>query len=324
MRFRRQLVALWMSLLPLLAAAATPYPTRQIQIVTSSAPGGSMDVLMRLLAKRMTEEMGQPVVVLNKPGGGGLVAVNHVASMAPDGYTFLFTQMGALAISPAINGQDLSLLDRFEPVTQISTLAISLAVNASLPIHNLAELVEFAKTRGRPLHYATAGNQFSLTYLYSVLFAQQAGIAPGFVPYKLSTQALTDLVSGQIDMMFDAVIPQYPEIQAGRIRSIALFGKTRSALLPDVPTAVEQGYGQVVQGEGWYGLLAPAGTSGAIVDAVHRTLAGILQEPEVRARIGQFDMTVSGMPPAEFKAVLHADARRWAKLIRDNHIAKGE
>lgn len=315
------------ALLPLLfnaAVHAAPYPSRQIQIITPGAAGGSLDVLLRIISEPLGKSLGQPVLVMNKTGAGGLIAVNEAARARPDGYTLLFTQAGAVTISPAMNHlQALDVLRKLQPVTQVSTLSVLLTANASVPAKNLRELVKLAQTRAQHLSYATAGNQYSLTYLYSLLFSDRAGIKLLFVPYKTSTQALTDLASGQINLMFDASTAQYPEIVAGRVRPLAVFGKTRSALLPDVPTAAEQGF-DVVQGEGWYGLLAPAGTPAAIVDKINSTLLEILERPEVRARIRQLDMHVSALPPEKFKTVIEADARRWSKLIADNHIAEGK
>ncbi|OWT53779.1 Bug family tripartite tricarboxylate transporter substrate binding protein [Candidimonas nitroreducens] len=315
------------ALLPLLftaAAHAEPYPSRQIQIITPGAPGGSLDVLLRIISEPLAKSLGQPVLIMNKTGAGGLIAVNEAARARPDGYTLLFTQAGAVTISPAMNQlQALSILRKLQPVTQVSTLSVLLTANASVPAKNLRELVQLAKERTQRLSYATAGNQYSLTYLYSLLFSDRAGIKLLFVPYKTSTQALTDLASGQINLMFDASTAQYPEIVSGRVRPLAVFGKTRSALLPDVPTAAEQGF-DVVQGEGWYGLLAPAGAPAAAVHKINSALLEILERPEIRARIRQLDMHVSALPPDKFKTVIEADARRWSKLIADKHIAEGK
>lgn len=301
---------------------AQNYPTVPVQIVTGGAAGGSLDVLIRLLGVRMSEALGQSVVVVNRPGAGGLLAVQSAAASKPDGYTLLFTQMGALCISPAFQGQDMkSLIDKFEPVTQVSTLGVVMTVHAGVPARNLQEFVAYAKAQSAPVPYATPSNQNSLTYLYSVLLTQQADFRMSFVPYKLGPQALLDLSSGRLGAMFDAVTSQMSEIRNGRVRPIAMFSNVRSPLLPDVPTAAEQGFGQVTQGEGWYGLFAPAGTPRAVVERVNAVLQAVLREPEVRQRIGQLGMDVSGMSGEKFKAVVYSDAARWSKLIKDNKIA---
>jgi tripartite-type tricarboxylate transporter receptor subunit TctC len=251
-----------------------------------------------------------------------LIAANAVSRAKPDGYTLLFTQAGALTISPALDkvvGYD--ALKKFVPITQVCTLAVSLSVNANVPAKDLNELVALARSKPGSLQYASVSNQYGLPYLYSVLLSDTAKINMLFVPYAASGQSLVDLISGRIDLMFDAVAPQYPYVKAGKIRPLAIFAKNRSNLLPDVPTAAEQGF-DLVTGEGWYGLLAPLGTPAVVTTNIQDTVAEILKEEQVKESLGRLDMHISGLSGSAFEKVIAEDTDRWAKLIADHNIAK--
>ncbi|WP_373377321.1 Bug family tripartite tricarboxylate transporter substrate binding protein [Cupriavidus nantongensis] len=303
-------------------AMAADYPARVVEIVTPAGPGSSLDVLARLVSERLAARWGVPVTVKNQVGAGGLIAANTVSRAKPDGYTILFTQAGALTISPALDGiADYDALKKFAPITQVCTLAVSLSVNAAVPARNLNELVALARSKPGELRYASVSNQYGLPYLYSVLFSNMAKIKMLFVPYTSSSQSRVDLLSGRIDLMFDAVMSQYPYVKAGKIRPLAIFANHRSQLLPEVPTAAEQGF-DLISGEGWYGLLAPAGTPAAVTDSIGKTVAEILKEEKVRHSIGQLDMHITGVAGDAFAKVIQADTARWAKVIREDKIAK--
>jgi tripartite-type tricarboxylate transporter receptor subunit TctC len=196
-----------------------------------------------------------------------------------------------------------------------------LSVNANVPAKDLNELVALARSKPGSLQYASVSNQYGLPYLYSVLLSDTAKINMLFVPYAASGQSLVDLISGRIDLMFDAVAPQYPYVKAGKIRPLAIFAKNRSNLLPDVPTAAEQGF-DLVTGEGWYGLLAPLGTPAVVTTNIQDTVAEILKEEQVKESLGRLDMHISGLSGSAFEKVIAEDTDRWAKLIADHNIAK--
>ncbi len=310
---RRSVLAATVSGLPALAQPA-PF-TRPLRMVVPFPPGGPNDIIARVLATRMAALIGQPVVVDNRAGAGGVTGTDLVAKAAPDGHTVALTSAGALAIAaslvpnlPYAVGRDLA------PVTLVATVPELLAVNLRVPAATLAELVAHARANPGRLNFASSGNG-SMPHLAGEQLRFAAGLDIAHVPYRGAAPAVTDLVSGQVQMMFADIPVLLPQVRAGALRAVAIGSRERSALLPDVPTTAEAGF-PAVEAVNWYGLVAPGATPAPMIAAMQATVATALRDPDVeRALRDQGAVAVGGTPEA-FGAFIRAEAARWGEVVR--------
>ena len=293
--------------------AASGYPSKPIRMVVPFTPGGSNDIVARIIGMKIAEGWGQQVVIDNRPGAGGALGAEMVARAAPDGYTYLLTT-GSHTTNAALHPKlPYDTLKDFIPLTLIGESAgMVIGVHPSLPVKSVKELVALAKARPGQLTFGSAGNGNTL-HLAGELFKAATGVNITHVPYKSATPALNDLLGGHIDMMFASPISMAPPIKAGRLRGIAQMGTRRSHLLPELTTLNELGIRDAEIG-GWYGLYAPAKTPRDIVDRMLVEVLKALKEPEVRERISNLGADAVGMPQEDFARYIVADIEKYSKL----------
>ena len=299
-------------------AQAQAWPSKPIKIVVPFPAGGTSDVLARLFGQKMSETWGQPVVVDNKPGSSGNLGADLVAKSAPDGYTFALMDVGNLVISPALYKLPFQVEKDFAPVAMVAYSPHLLAVSSQVPANTPAELVAYAKAQKGKLNYAVAAGMGSASHLAGVMYAQRHGIQWGYVPYKGGAQAITDLIGGQVDVMFNGMVATYPHVKAGKIKLIAISSAKRNAQMPDTPTVAESLPGFLTGS--FQGLLAPAGTPKAVIDKVHAEVQRIAALPEVRERLNTLGAEPSAMSPADFGQWLKSEIPAMAKIVKDEKI----
>ena len=298
--------------------AAQAYPAKPIKIVVPFPAGGTSDVLARLIGQKLTESWGQPVVVDNKPGSSGNLGADLVAKAAPDGHTLVLMDVGNLVISPALFKLPFNVEKDFAPVAMVAYSPHLLAVSTKVPANTPAELVAYAKAQKGKLNYAVAAGMGSASHLAGVVYAQRSGFEWGYVPYKGGAQAITDLIGGQVDVMFNGMVATYPHVKAGKIKLIAISSAKRNAQMPDTPTVAESLPGFLTGS--FQGLLAPAGTPKAVIDKLHAEVQRIAALPDVRERLATLGAEPSGMSPAEFGQWLKTEIPAMAKVVKDEKI----
>src|SRR5882724_1369024 len=304
-----------------LCAHAQDYPSRPVRIVVPFAPGGPNDIIVRLIAQKLTETWGQPVVVENRPGAGGNIGTDFVAKAAPDGYTLLSVGPGSLIINPLIGKVPYDTVRDFAPVTVMARAPNALVAHPSLPARSVKELIELARSQPGKVNYGSGGNG-STPHLAGAMFAAMAGIALTHVPYKGTAPATADLIGGQVQIAFLGIPTVLPHVKSGKLRVLAVTGRSRSLELPGVSTVDEAG----VPGyelSPWYGLLAPAGVPSEIVARLAAEVTKIVRAAEIRDKLAVQGAEVAGGTPEEFTAVLQADVSTWARVIKDTGI-RGE
>jgi tripartite-type tricarboxylate transporter receptor subunit TctC len=302
------------------AQAQTPavYPTKPIKIVVPFPAGGTSDVLARIFGQKITESWGQAVVVENRPGSSGNLGADLVAKSAPDGYTLVLMDVGNLVISPALFKLPFNVTQDFAPVAMVAYSPHLLAVSSKIPANTPAELVAYAKAQKGKLNYAVAAGMGSASHLAGVTYAQRNGIEWGYVPYKGGAQAITDLVGGQVDVMFNGMVATYPHVKAGKIKLIAISGLKRNPQMPDTPTVSESLPGFLTGS--FQGLLAPAGTPKAVIDKLHAEIQRIAAIPEIKERLVTLGAEPSGMTPDQFAQWMRAEIPAMAKIVKDEKI----
>ena len=300
------------------AQTSSNYPAKPIKIVVPFPAGGTSDVLARIFGQKMTEHWGQPVVVENRPGASGNLGADQVAKSAPDGYTLALMDVGNLVISPALFKLPFNVVNDFAPVAMVAYSPHLLAVSTKVPANTPSELVAYAKAQKGKLNYAVAAGMGSASHLAGVMYAQRNGIEWGYVPYKGGAQAITDLVGGQVDVMFNGMVATYPQVKAGKIKLIAVSSQTRNAQMPDTPTVAESLPGFLTGS--FQGLLAPAGTPKAVVDKLHAEIQRIAAMPDVKERLVTLGAEPSSMTPEQFAQWVKAEIPAMAKIVKDEKI----
>jgi tripartite-type tricarboxylate transporter receptor subunit TctC len=297
------------------AAAAQGYPTRAVRIVVAYPPGGGIDVMGRQVADRLARDWGQPVVVENRPGGSTIPATELVAKAPADGHTILLTTDATFSINPHLFAK-LPYSDRdFVAVTQLVLLQQMLVVHPSLPARSLAELVALARAKPGTLNYASYGSG-SQPQLAAEMLKAKAGIDIVHIPYKGITLAVAAVMAHEVEMTFAGIATGRPQVQAGRIRALAIGGSKRSPLVPDVPTFTELGYPEV-ETHAWFGLFVPAGTPREALGRIHRDVVAILNDPAFREReIVQKGYDLVASSPDEFAAYLVRDREARGRAVR--------
>jgi tripartite-type tricarboxylate transporter receptor subunit TctC len=305
-------------LLPLagtLSVCAQEYPRRAIRLIVPFAPGGGNDTVARAIALSASALLGQPVVVDNRAGAGGILGAELAAKSPADGYTLFLGGVGSHAVNPNLHAKlPYDPVKDFAPITLIASAPSVLVVHPSVPARTLAEFTALAKASPGRINYASNGNGSS-AQLAAVLYESMAGVQMVHVPYKGLAPALVNLLAGEVQAMFSSVVAIVPNIKAGRLRALAVTGKRRVALLPEVPTLDESGVPGYEAGS-WYGILAPAGTPPAIVAKLHGAIVDALAQPEVRERLVGEGAEVIGSTPEAFAAHIAAELARLGKLVR--------
>jgi len=302
-----------------LPACAQEYPRKAIRLIVPFAPGGGNDTVARAIAQSAGASLGQPMVVDNRAGAGGILGAELAAKSAPDGYKLFLGGVGSHAVNPNLHARlPYDPVKDFAPITLIASAPSVLVVHPSVPARTLAEFTALAKASPGRINYASNGNGSS-AQLAAVLYESMAGVQMVHVPYKGLAPALGDLLGGEVQAMFSSVVAIVPNIKAGRLRALAVTGKRRAAALPEVPTLDESGVPGYEAGS-WYGILAPAGTPQAIVAKLHEAIVHALARPEVRERLVSEGAEVIGSTPQAFAAHITAELARMGKLIRDAGI----
>ena len=300
------------------AWAQAAYPTKPIKIVVPFPAGGTSDVLARIVGQKMTESWGQPVVIENRPGSSGNLGADLVAKSPADGHTLVLMDVGNLVISPALFKLPFNVEKDFAPVAMVAYSPHLLAVSTKVPANTPAELVAYAKAQKGKLNYAVAAGMGSASHLAGVMYAQRNGIEWGYVPYKGGAQAITDLIGGQVDVMFNGMVATYPHVKAGKIKLIAISSTKRNAQMPDTPTVAESLPGFLTGS--FQGLLAPAGTPKAVIDKLANETQRILKLPDVAERIAALGAEAVGDRPEQFTAHIKSEIAKWAKVIKDANV----
>ncbi len=296
-------------------APAGRYPDRPIRLIVPNGAGGSTDLVARVLVQKMSETLGQQVVVDNRGGAGGVIGTEMVARAAPDGYTLLTGTVGNLAISPHLYrklGYD--PIRDFAPVAQISAAAYMLLVSAALPARTTKEFVALAQSKPGGMSYASAGSGTG-SHLATELFLSVAGIKVTHVPYKSGTAMITSVLSDEVQMTFGGIPVSLPQIRSGKVRALAVTTPKRVAVAPDVPTFAEAGYAGATSTT-WTGMLVPAGTPRAIVSRLNAAVIDALRSPEVKDRLQAAGAEAAGTTPAQFAAYIKAELDKWGKVVR--------
>ena len=312
----RALAALLLGCLPLMAAAQGAYPHKPIRMIVPYPPGGPTDVLGRIVAQKLSESLGQQVVVENRPGASGMIGAELVAKAAPDGYTLL-TNASIHVINPSLYPKmNFDALRDFAPVSLIAQVPLILVVNPGLPVKSVQELIALGKAEPNRLNFGSSGNA-AAPHLAGESFKIATGIQMQHVPYKGSAPALTDLIGGQVQLIFDSMPSAMPHVKSGKIRALAVTTAKRSPTVPDLPTIAESG----VPGfdiSTWYGVWAPAGTPKDIVNKVSAEIAKALQQPAVRERLAALGAEPVGNTPEEFAAYCQSELAKWSKIVRES------
>ena len=308
--------ALWLlslALCPTATAHAQGYPAKPVRIVVGFPAGGSVDLVARLVAPKLAEALDQSFIVDNRPGATGFIGASAVARSAPDGHTLLMGATGLTAGVSVFAKLPFELMNDFAPVALVAHQPIVLVLHPSLPAKTVAEFIALAKSRPGKLNYASTGTG-SASHMATEMFAMMTGVKMGHVPYKGSAPALTDLVGGQIELMFELVPTAIPFIQSGRLRALAVTSGRRSGMLPGVPTMQEAGLGDYVF-IGWLGVLAPAGTPRDIVAKLNVEIQKAV-DGDLRKRLVELGLEIAGGTPEQFVAFMRDDIAKYAKLVK--------
>ena len=296
-------------------AQAQNYPSRAITLVIPFAPGGSTSIVGRGIADKMSELLGEKVVVDNRPGAGGTVGTKAVAKSDPDGYTLLLGYTGTLAIGPSLyKNVGYDPRKDFSPIGLIGNAPNSLVVNPSFPAKTVAELVAYAKANPGKVNFGSAGAG-TASHITGEYFARSAGITLVHIPYKGTGPALTDLLGGHNPMAFAPIPASHPNVTAGKLRALAVTSTTRSGLLPDVPTMVEAGL-PGFDASLYYGLAAPAGTPRPIIDKLNKALRDALASDEVKKQLGNDGTEITPGTPEDYADFIDKDEKKWSGLVK--------
>ena len=305
-------------LLALSHPAFAQYPNRPIKLIVPFPPAGATDIVGRIVAQKLGEQMGQSVVVENKPGAGGSIGSDLVAKSAPDGYTLLMATSSTHSIGPALQKLPYDPLKDFAPITHVANVPNVLVVSPVLPVASVQELIAYAKARPGQLNFASSGVG-TIVHLNGELFKMLAGVDLVHVPYKGTALSIPDVANGSVAMLFDSLASVQPHIKAGRVRPLAVNAQRRSALLPEVPTLAEAGM-PAFDRYTWFGMFAPAGTPKEIVARVNAEVAAALKAPDLLERFAAAGAEAVGSTPEQFIERIKSDATRWAEVIRAANV----
>ncbi len=297
------------------AAFAQAYPSKPVRIVVPFPAGGTTDILAREAGQRLTQALGQPFVVDNRPGAGGNIGAELVAKSPPDGYTLLMGTVGTHAINASLYSRmPYDHVRDFAPVILVAGVPNVLVVNPSVPVHSVQELIAYAKANPGKLNFASSGSGTSI-HLAGELFKVMTGVQMSHVPYKGSAPALADLAGGQVQLMFDNLPSSLQLIKAGKLRALAVTSAQRSSALPDLPTVAEAGL-PGFEATSWFGLLAPAGTPPDVIAKINAEVAHWLASPEAKDKLASLGAIAAGGSPEDFARHIAAETAKWQKVVK--------
>jgi tripartite-type tricarboxylate transporter receptor subunit TctC len=308
-------IFLSLGLMPI--AHAQSFPSKSIRILVGFAPGGSTDILARLIAQEMSKNVGQQVVVDNRPGAGGNIAAELASKAPPDGHTLHACTTGVFAIQPFLYAKlPYDPEKGLVPVTQTGSLPYIIVVHPSLPVKNVKEFIAFVKARPGEVNYASSGVG-TASHLSAALFASTAGLKMVHVPYKGTGNAMSDLLAGQVVMIFDQPVSSLPHVQAGKLRVLGISSGQRFSTLKEIPTIAEQGL-PGFEAISWAGICAPGGTPKPIVDRVYSEVAKTLRVPELRERLLRDGIEPIGSTPEQYAEHIKKEMVKWGKVVKDS------
>ena len=318
MRAARLLATFVALVLSLAALAQSPYPNKPVTLIVPYPPGGATDVVARVIGEKLGTAFGQPVIVENKSGANGAIGSEFVAKAPPDGYTILFGYIATHGINPGLSKLPYDAVKDFAPIAQISEAPIVLVVNPSLPAKTVQELIALAKAKPGSISYASAGNG-TAPHIAAELFKQMTGVDMVHVPYKGSSPALTDTLSGQTQVMFPSLVAASGHMKSGKLRGLAISGKARSPLFPSLPTVSEAGVKgfEITQ---WYGFFAPAKTPKEIVDRLNQEIVAVMNDPETKAKFAAQGADIVTSSPEAFGNLVQSEIAKWRQLIKTAKI----
>ena len=307
-----------LALLPLVAAAQEPFPSRPIRLVVPVAAGGGIDTAFRAIAPAWSELLGQQVVIENKPGGGQVLGSDFVAKSKPDGYTLLAAGV-PIAFNTAL-GRKLpyDAVKDFTPLSMVVSQPLLVVVNPSVPVNSMTELVAYAKAQPQPLQY-TSGGIGSYGHLWWEMVRSRQGVPGQHIAYNGIAPAMKDVMGGQVPLLIDAIVPSGAQVQAGTLRGIAIVSSKRAQSLPNLPTLSEQGFAGL-DAAPFYGILGPANLEPAVVQKLHSTLAQALAQPAVRDKLQSLGFDVAGTSPEAYAKLIRDEIDRWSKVVREQNI----
>ena len=299
-------------------AAHAQWPTKPIKMVVPFPAGGPTDVMTRALSDKLSQALGQAVVVDNKPGAGGTIGSDLVAKSAPDGYTLLMATSSTHSVGPSLQKLAYDPVRDFTPIIYVGNASNILVASPALGVATLAEFIELARKNPGKYNYATSGIG-STAHLTAEMFAAQAGVKLTHVPYKGLQLAIPDLIQGNVSIMFDSVMTGKPHVESKRLNALGISSRKRSDLLPGVPTVAESGLPGF---ESWvyFGIFGPAGTPRAVVERVNAEMNRIIADPVIQERFHSLGFESNGGTPADFAAVMGAESAKWAKVIREANV----
>jgi tripartite-type tricarboxylate transporter receptor subunit TctC len=302
------------------AAAQQPYPGKPIRLIVPYPAGGATDFFARLVFTKMSETLGQQVVVENRPGAGTAIGASEVARSAPDGYTLLLGDAGTYAFNPTLYKKlSYDPVRDFSPVSLTGRFALILAVNPSMEAKNVAEFVEAAKSRPGQINYGAPGPGSPL-HLAMEFFRQRAGLNMTPIPYKGGADAMNDLLGGRITAMYADIASGLPQIRAGKLRALAVASEKRVAALPDLPTIGESGY-PGFEAWAWQGFVAPANTPRPVIGRLNAEFAKVTADPAIRQKLSESGFELQTSTPEQFADYMKAEIAKWAKVIRESSIS---
>ena len=295
-------------------ASAQQYPNKSVRVIVPFGAGGPADIYARFLAQRLQEPMGQSFVIDNRPGAGSIIGTDLVAKSSADGYTLLLMSNTHTVNESLVPKKPFALMKDFVPVAPINYSDLVLVVHPSLPVKSIRELVALAKAKPQGLNYASSGNGTPY-HMAGELFKAMAGVDIVHIPHKGSGEARTSVMSGQVEMMLDAITTMAPMVRSNRVRALGTTGLKRSTVLPDVPTIDEagvKGYETTI----WLGIMAPTGTPRLVIDRLNAEIMKIVSRPDVRKAWNEQGAEPMSMTPGEFEKYLNADIAKWAKIVK--------
>ena len=300
-----------------LQVMAQSYPAKPVKTIVPFPAGGTTDILGRIVAQKLSERLGQQFIIDNRGGAGGNIGADIVAKSAPDGYTLLVGTVGTNAINASLYAKmPYDTAKDFVPIGLIAAVPNVLVVHPAVPARSVKELIDLLKSKPGEINFASSGNGTSI-HLSGELFKTMAGVNMNHIPYKGSAPALTDLIGGQVQLMFDNLPSSMPHIKAGRLRALAVTSLKRSAALPDVPTIAESAL-PGFDASSWFALFAPAGTPKEIVAKLNSELNAILQLPDVREKFAAQGAEPTEFNPEQFAAFTHAELTKWARVVKES------
>lgn len=301
-------------LLVSVGVGAQDYPSKALRMIVPFPPGGVTDIVARAVAAKLSIELGQSVVVENRAGASGVIGAEAGARSPADGYTLVMGNISTLAINPVTFAKlPYDPIASFDPISMVAIQPLIIAVHPSLPVNSLSELVQFAKNQPGKLNYGTAGSSI---YLAVEFFSAATGIKMNHIPYKGSAPALTDLIGGQVQVLFDPFSSIYPHVASGKVRALAVTTDKRSATAPMLPTVAESGNANF-DVSSWQGIVVPAGTPKAVIQRLNRDLVKVLSTPEMKERFSQYSAVTAASTPEQFSSYIKEEIARWKKVAVD-------